>query len=450
VKKQLLKSIVIAMSFTFVFSIKAFAVTLVGDFNGDSDVNITDLALIATKYGTNDSNLDLNKDGIIDINDIVRTAKQIQEYDYKVVDTTGIIKSGYNKGQLLAAVNQAKGLEQGTIFSGGQVVWDKNNYYLYNGESYVNKATNLYPLNNLAVNSSSGLILSKNGEILLDKNNGFKKKIGYAQYMLYLRDTPTVDATHSVEVPQGALVELEYRTNGYYKVKYNYNGTIKEGYVKRYVDIIQDDLADSLLGYVSETYESNGDPGVISGGVGDPGGQSYGAWQLSSNVGSVDNFLIWLKTSKVDFYNTLIAAKNTDGGSFGATFNSAWKSLASNYYDEFYGLQRTYIKANYYDIIVKKLKASGVDYTSRLNSVAIRNMLWSLSVQHGATGGYNIANIYKDTYVDKDFINSIYDERSKVDIYFKGCSDSVKQSVKDRFTQEKADCIRIYDKEISY
>ena len=449
-KKKLIKSILISISLTFIFSIKAFAVTLVGDFNGDNDVNIKDLALLATKYGTKDSSLDLNKDGVIDINDIVRAAKQIQEYDYKVVDSTGIIKSGYNKGQLLAAVNVAKALDQGTIFGSGQVLWDKSNYYLYNGETYVNKGTSLYPLNNLAVNSSSALILSKNGEVLLDKSKGYKSKLGYAQYMLYLRDTPTVDSTHSVEVPQGSILELEYRTNGYYKVKYNYNGTIKEGYVKRSVDIFMDDLEDSMLGSLSEKYESNGNPGIISGGIGDPGGKSYGAWQLASNVGSVDNFLIWLKTSKIEFYNTLMEAKIADLGTFGTTFDSAWKSLASNHYDEFYGLQRVYIKANYYDLIVKKLKSSGIDYTSRLNSIAIRNMLWSLSVQHGATGGFNIANIYKTINVDKDFINSIYDERSKVDIYFKGSSDAVKQSVKDRFTQEKADSIRIYDEEISY
>ena len=449
-KKRFLRSILIGLSFVLIYSIEASAVSLVGDFNGDKEVDVTDLAILGTKYGTNDSSLDINKDGIVDIYDIVLAANQIQQYDYKVVDGTGIIKSGYFVGHLLDAVNQAKNLDQGTIFSNGKVIWDKNNYYLYNGETYINRATSLYQLNNSALNLNKGIILSKEGKILLDKSNSFKIKLGYTQENLYFRDTPSKTSTYSKVLPSGTIVELEYRTNGFYKIKYNDNGIIKEGYLSRYVDIFEDDLSDSLLGFVSEKYESNGDPGIISGGVGDPGGKSYGAWQLASKVGSVDNFLIWLKTSKVEFYNSLIEAKTLDGGTFSTNFDTAWKSLATNYYDEFYQLQRRYIKSQYYDALITKLNNSGIDYKSRLNSFAIRNMLWSLSVQHGVGGGFNITSIYKDISEDKNFINSIYDERSKVDIYFKSCSDAVKQAVKDRFTKEKADSIRIYDKETGY
>ena len=49
-----------------------------------------------------------------------------------------------------------------------------------------------------------------------------------------------------------------------------------------------------MLGDLSAQYESNGDPGCISDGYGDPGGKSYGTYQFSSNAGSLGNFVVWL------------------------------------------------------------------------------------------------------------------------------------------------------------
>ena len=45
------------------------------------------------------------------------------------------------------------------------------------------------------------------------------------------------------------------------------------------------------LGDLSALYESNGDPGCVSTGYGDLGGISYGAYQLASNTGSVEEFI---------------------------------------------------------------------------------------------------------------------------------------------------------------
>ncbi|NMC34711.1 MAG: hypothetical protein GYA36_19990 [Veillonellaceae bacterium] len=46
------------------------------------------------------------------------------------------------------------------------------------------------------------------------------------------------------------------------------------------------------LGALSQKYESNGDPGRVSSGVGDPGGVSYGAYQMTSKGGgTVARFL---------------------------------------------------------------------------------------------------------------------------------------------------------------
>ncbi|GEM_PF-3529169 len=45
-----------------------------GDVNGDNEVNIFDLALIAAGYGSNNPQIDLNGDGLVDIFDLTMTA----------------------------------------------------------------------------------------------------------------------------------------------------------------------------------------------------------------------------------------------------------------------------------------------------------------------------------------------------------------------------------------
>ena len=52
-----------------------------------------------------------------------------------------------------------------------------------------------------------------------------------------------------------------------------------------------------MLGELSSQYESNGDPGCISDGYGDPGGKSYGTYQFSCNAGSLGQFVSWLNSN---------------------------------------------------------------------------------------------------------------------------------------------------------
>ncbi len=50
--------------------------------------------------------------------------------------------------------------------------------------------------------------------------------------------------------------------------------------------------ADAPLGKLSEKYESGGrGPGTVSSGKGDPGGVSYGTYQLASKIGRADEFV---------------------------------------------------------------------------------------------------------------------------------------------------------------
>ncbi|MDT8716128.1 hypothetical protein IAI10_05630 [Clostridium sp. 19966] len=212
----------------------------------------------------------------------------------------------------------------------------------------------------------------------------------------------------------------------------------------------------SILGVLSAKYESNGDPGAISNNPGDIGGKSYGAWQFASKMGSVDSFLSWLKNVNYNYYQQLIAAKTADGDTFGNNFDNAWKSIAKADREVFLQLQHDYTKAAYYDSEVSLIKSTfNIDISAQ--SFALQNVIWSTAVQHGVYGARNILravdsrtslSYYLNTKNDDEtIINSIYDERSNVDKYFAGNSDSVKAAVKQRFADERSDAIKMLNNE---
>src|SRR6218665_1919316 len=90
------------------------------------------------------------------------------------------------------------------------------------------------------------------------------------------------------------------------------------------------------LGPLSERFESGGrGPGAVSGGQGDPGGISYGPWQLSSRAGTVAAFLAsegarW----RVDF---------ADARPGSASFGTAWRAIAAREPDAFAAAQHAFI-----------------------------------------------------------------------------------------------------------
>jgi hypothetical protein len=264
-------------------------------------------------------------------------------------------------------------------------------------------------------------------------------------FILYLRPEPRNDSKSNILLPIGSKVYIHSRIGNFYKVSYiDADKQILNGFITRNVDIIKDDENYSFLGVLSERYESNGDPGCISTGGGDLGGKSYGAWQLSSKMGAVDAFLIWLKDVNRNFYDTLDQARKADQtgpGSFGENFDSAWRNIASSNYDEFLKIQQHYIKTRYYDDLVNRLSRQG-SYTEQTEKFSSRNVLWSLAVQHGASGAQRLINNASAPKDYDGFINSIYEERSKVDVYFFS-SPTLHSSLKNRFSNEKIDALKM-------
>ena len=123
------------------------------------------------------------------------------------------------------------------------------------------------------------------------------------------------------------------------------------------------------LGQTSERYETGGrGASTISSGRGDLGGASYGAYQLSSRMGTLAEYL----------------AQSRYGESFAgltpatAAFDDRWRELA-NTDPGFARDQHDFIKRTHYDVQVERLQAVGVDLSGR--GPAVQDAVWSTSVQ---------------------------------------------------------------------
>jgi len=133
------------------------------------------------------------------------------------------------------------------------------------------------------------------------------------------------------------------------------------------------------LGALSEQFESGGrGPGAVSSGRGDPGGVSYGVYQLSSRMGVVAAFL----ANEGRAWRTELA-----GGAPGSeAFSAAWKAIAAREADAFAEAQHGFIQRTHYQPAVNAVaKRTGLDLDAR--HPAVRDVVWSVAVQHGGAAG---------------------------------------------------------------
>jgi len=204
------------------------------------------------------------------------------------------------------------------------------------------------------------------------------------------------------------------------------------------------------LGTLSAKYETGGrGPGTVSTGAGDPGGVSYGSYQMATKTGTVKRFVTqvgfaWL----VDFQN--LAAGT-------APFTACWKRIAAEQRDAFQKAQHEFIKKTHYDLLAAKiLNDDGLDVNTR--SGALQDVIWSTSVQHG--GGTPIVHralatvsVPKtDPSFDEKLIRAIYAERARKKpdgnlAYFGKSSPNVQKGVANRFTNECKDALAMLAKE---
>lgn len=205
------------------------------------------------------------------------------------------------------------------------------------------------------------------------------------------------------------------------------------------------------LGAIAERYESGGrGPGTVSTGAGDPGGLSYGVYQLSSNAGTLQKFL----ANEGKSY-----AGELGAGIGGERFNTAWKAIAARDPQGFRAAQHAFIDRTHYQPAVAGVKAAtGLDLSSR--HAAAREATWSTSVQHGGAQGVLNAAIRKtDAQVDRSsadydrtLVDNIYAGRAD---YLNGLADSGKYTAKEaaqlrsiaatRYPNERRDVAALFD-----
>lgn len=196
------------------------------------------------------------------------------------------------------------------------------------------------------------------------------------------------------------------------------------------------------LGSLSEKYESGGrGPGTVSGGKGDYGGVSYGTYQLSTKMKTVEQFLqnegsTWQK----EFAGLVPGSKE---------FSEKWREVAGR--DSDFGIaQHDYIKRTHYDVYAAKVfKEQELDLSN--HSRALQDVIWSTAVQHGpknsivskALSGKDISKMS-----DSEIIKAIYTERSRTNaqgelVYFQSSSLTVQKGVAKRFRDELEDALEM-------
>ncbi len=184
----------------------------------------------------------------------------------------------------------------------------------------------------------------------------------------------------------------------------------------RAIDIALQSPASSVprrLGALSECFESGGrGPGTVSGGQGDPGGVSYGTYQLASRTGTVARFIAaegaaWAS----DFHGA--EPGNT-------TFSRIWGEIAGREPDAFAAAQHAYIERTHYRPAVDAvLHETGLDLGAR--HPAVCDGTWSVAVQHGraariligavAQADENASREAASGY-DRALLNAIYAHRT--------------------------------------
>jgi murein DD-endopeptidase MepM/ murein hydrolase activator NlpD len=208
-------------------------------------------------------------------------------------------------------------------------------------------------------------------------------------------------------------------------------------------------LADAL-GELSAKYETGGrGPGVVSTGSGDPGGVSYGSYQMATKMGTVARFVAQAGFPWATDFQGL-----TPGT---APFTACWKRIAANETDAFQSAQHSFIKKSHYDLLAAKILADdGLDVNTR--SRALQDVVWSTAVQHGGATSIvhkALASVQckpADSDFDKQLICAIYAERGRKKpdgnlAYFSKSSPSVQSGVSKRFQNEQKDALAMLAKE---
>lgn len=165
------------------------------------------------------------------------------------------------------------------------------------------------------------------------------------------------------------------------------------------------------LGSLSERYESGGrGPGTVSSGLRDPGGVSYGTYQLASRTGTVAAFL----SAEGVRWSPRFLGKAPGS----KAFDAAWREVAVREPEAFAQAQHGFIERTHYRPLVDAVAArTGLNLDRRADPV--RDACWSCAVQHGraaqivirAVAAVDLNPGRNDAGFDVALVRAIYAER---------------------------------------
>ena len=196
--------------------------------------------------------------------------------------------------------------------------------------------------------------------------------------------------------------------------------------------------AASGIGALSARYESKGDVGTISSGAGDPGGKSYGTYQLSSKAGTMEKFL---NSPEGQAFAQKYGLDPSQIGT--AAFDAAYKNAVAGDKEGFAGAQEAFIKRTHYDPVARAAQEMGYD----ISDPTIQKALFSQSVQHGLAGNKKILAAAMQqagpNASTQDVLTSLYTARNQ---YIGGLSDMdprIKASLSKRMENELGDALNL-------
>jgi murein DD-endopeptidase MepM/ murein hydrolase activator NlpD len=198
------------------------------------------------------------------------------------------------------------------------------------------------------------------------------------------------------------------------------------------------------LGNLSAKYETGGrGAGVVSTGKGDPGGVSYGSYQMATKTGTVKRFVTQPDFRWRQDFQGLVPGT--------APFSAKWKQLAVTEPIAFQEAQHEFIKRSHYDpLVAKTLSEEKLDVNQRCR--ALQDVVWSTSVQHGGNcvivrnALKAIQRDFDSSGFDEMLIRAIYAERGRKRAdgnlaWFSRSSPGVQAGVAKRFKNELADAL---------
>ncbi len=186
------------------------------------------------------------------------------------------------------------------------------------------------------------------------------------------------------------------------------------------------------IGELAEKYEVGGrGPGYISNGDSwDPGGDSYGSYQLATKVGTLQGYLKTSLPYVSDLNKYTIKS---------VAFNAKWKAIATQDPIGFKQSQFDYVATISYIPCRHFADTIGI-----LDSFAVNSCLFSTSNQSGGWKKILVAANIVTGDSEKVQINKLYDARKQYFQSLSSLSPKVKAAViKQRTVLERADCLNL-------